>query len=80
MVLTFSTNGNQLYVDSENIAIATEEEYTDEKTKETVKFTRVYLKGIEFPEEIPNWVDVKESAKVIANRMKTNKRKEGNSL
>ena len=71
MVLTFSTNGNQLYVNSENITIATEEEYTDEKTKETVKFTRVYLKGIEFPEGIPNWVDVKESAKMIANRMRT---------
>lgn len=73
MVLTFSTNGKQVYVIPETIAIATEEEYTDEETKETVAFTRVYLKGIEFPEGMPNWVDVKESAKVIASRMKANK-------
>ena len=41
MILTFLTTKRQAYVNPENVAIATEEEYTDEKTSELIKFTRI---------------------------------------
>lgn len=75
MLLTFSTNGKQVYIKSENITVATEEEYEDEETKKTVKFTRVYLKDVVFPEDAPNWIDVKESVKVISSRIETANKK-----
>ena len=68
MILTLAINDYPVYVNTDLIAFMTEEDYVDKK-KGKVHFTRIYLKAIKLPEDVPNWVDVKESVKSIVKQM-----------
>lgn len=76
MQLTLLLTDNPVYVNPEYIAFITEED--TEENKKKVHFSRIYVKNFGLPENIPNWIDVKESVQVIVRKMNAAKRQTKN--
>ena len=73
MLLTLISNGNDVYIKPEIVLLVLEIDEVNDVTKETVHFSRIFTKDLVMGEDVPNWIDVKESAETIYNSLRKRK-------